>query len=114
MFFNLPMADSFTTPRSLHCAQQDSTNHPASKDNVLAGHWHYSPATRCISDLLLGGKIQQESLIFLSCASRKMDFSKVTIVVAFFVIHRKMHPVISILSLLVTATIQCEVAPHWE
>lgn len=84
MFFNLPMADSFTTPRSLHCAQQDSTNHPASKDNVLAGHWHYSPATRCISDLLLGGKIQQESLIFLSCASRKMDFSKVTIVVAFF------------------------------
>lgn len=79
---------------------------PASMDNVLHGHRHHSPATQCISDLLLGGRNQHKILIFLSYAGKRMDFSKITFASAFSVIHRKMDPVISILSLLPQSSVK--------
>lgn len=52
--------------------------------------------------------------IFFSCPSRRMDFSKITFASAFPMIHGKMDPVTSILSLPVTATIYSEMAPPRE
>lgn len=76
-----------------------------------------APAPRCISDPLLrrrDSKTWHEILISLSCASRRMDFSKITFASAFPMIHGKMDPVASILSLSVTATIYSETAPPRE